>query len=724
MSYHLYRFAGMLIAGIATSALSTSAFAAGDGAKTWVDPVTRYIHVSYTVPSTAPDEVKVTCKWSPAGKNDWHPADVMPLISDTGKPLVPNDARSEWTRGVVTEKRAAGLRRTVIFDPYPDAQKNGRVDAEFRIDISTPSGEPISTQTALLQADNSDVVYLTDFSKVFQKDEVKNTQTEGKWLLTPDSSGGNRLTCQDKIAVRPLTYPLDLTGHYAIFVSTQKDGGPIMLRLSGDERNERVSSSKFDREVFWRWAKMDREHLVIKQRHYFTGFTESSLDYVKLVPISDKIASDLSAQFIGKHDKFVTAYFEPYSWAFYGDIRENYQHREPISAYAETGVDAIDISCGRFGSKSVYEGRKTDQLIYNTHGDPINDKVPVTDNVGRMQQYTNTFTTEMKYAREMGADVNAQFGATACYVDTPLQGDISKVHPEWRREDSLLLSVPGVQDFMLGVYRELLTLGAPGITIDFCRYPDGTDSAADCNKFMRSLRKLADEFGKARGEHIRITVRFPSKGTRKWECFDYKTWAHEGLVDYLCPSNIQGVYQFIDVKPYLDAAKGTKCKVTPEIDAIEWGPIMPNQFLWWAKHLYDEGAHGVYIYQADGAINSREVRECLSLLTSTEAIGRWLKKDADQVPNRSKGIYITPAMTSGGYNFWERCRIWLEGVKPGKVETYIDGKLIGTFDGPPYMVGTDGYESDKIVPTGEHTLLIRAQDGDGWLEQKYTIKGG
>ena len=136
------------------------------------------------------------------------------------------------------------------------------------------------------------------------------------------------------------------------------------------------------------------------------------------------------------------------------------------------------------------------------------------------------------------------------------------------------------------------------------------------------------------------------------------------------------------------------------------------------------GVDGVYIYQADGVIDSRSERECISLLKSTEAVDRWLRNEADQRPHCSKGIYITGPSDGNVYNWWERMRIWTEGVKMGELETYLDGKPVGKMKAPPYLLGTDGYESDKVVPAGEHELLIRAKDGDGWLEQKFNIKGG
>ncbi|HEY3298915.1 MAG TPA: hypothetical protein VGK34_09695 [Armatimonadota bacterium] len=669
--------------------------------------------------------VEVRCSWWKAQADSWQPAAVTPLISETGLGLATNEERGRWVSGVVTERRAAGLTRTVIFDPYPEAQRNGLVDADFLIEISAP-GKSLSTYVVHLTADNTDVVYLTDWSNVLQKDLISTSPATGKWMLSDDPSGAaktNRVQCSAGTPVPALTYPLNLKGNYALYVSTDPNIGPISLRLSGDERSEKISSSAYEREKLWRWTSMDREHLVVKQAHYYTGYTASSLNYVKLVPLSRKSWDNLKAEYAGKHDKFYGAYFEPYSWAFYNDVKENYQHREPLTAYQEGMVDLIDVGCGRFGAKSVFETRKADQLIYSTEGDPIEGQIPVTDNVGRMQQYTNTLETELKYASELGMGAHAQFGATACYPGTALESAFSKAHPDWRRNDSLLLSVPGVRKYMLDVYREALEVGAPGVSIDFCRYPDGIDSVDDCTKFMRDLRKVADEFGRARGKHVTILVRFPSTGTRKWQCFDYRTWAREGLVDYLCPSNLQGVYQFFDIKPYLNAVKGTKCKLTPEMDGCEWGPVPPGVMYWRAKQLYDAGADGVYIYQADGIINNTWLRRVMSRLGSSEAIDRWLRKDADMRSHCSKGIYLLKPADGRAYGFYDRAQIWVEGVDVREMETYMDGKLVGRMSAPPYLLGTDGYESDKVVPVGDHKLLVRVKDGAGWLEQEFAITG-
>jgi len=125
------------------------------------DPLPRYIHIRYTVPADAPDTLTILCAWSPAGADQWRPAKVLPFVSETALNLATAADRQQWLeQGRITERRAAGLERTVVFNPYPDAQTAGKVDVDFRVTLNAPDGATLATRQLRLQADNSDVVYL------------------------------------------------------------------------------------------------------------------------------------------------------------------------------------------------------------------------------------------------------------------------------------------------------------------------------------------------------------------------------------------------------------------------------------------------------------------------------------------------------------------------------------------------------------------------------------
>jgi hypothetical protein len=497
------------------------------------------------------------------------------------------------------------------------------------------------------------------------------------------------------------------------------------MRLTGDEYTDQPISRMPGEEVLWRWARMDRQHLVLGQGHAYTGWTTGHMDYVRLVPLTPQQVRALDAPFGAKADRLVGAYFEPYSWAFSENVQMPLQHREPLAAFADARVGFVDSQLGRFGDKVVYESRLTDPLYHSTYGDPIGDVAePTTDNVGRMQQFTNTLQAELRYARDLGVPVHANFGASACYVGTPLQGDITKQHPDWRRGDAMRFELPEVRAWVLGLYREALEIGAEAISIDYCRYPECLDSATTGNTFMRELRAIADEFGTRRRKRVRIFARFPATDVRLAAYFDYRTWARDGLVDYLGPSNLHGIQHHFDLAPYKAAVRGTRCVLTPVVDGLDWGLEMPGPFLWRVRQLYDAGLRGMYVYQADSRVLGRpEDRRTMRLLSNAEAVRAWWKREAAERPSCGKGIFIKGPCYAQGYHWWERLRVWTEGVPLGEMELYLDGKLVTHLQGPPYLLGTETHASDKVIPSGTHELRIRVRDGDGWLEQTFQIKG-
>lgn len=702
-----------------------------------VDPITRYIYIDYSVPIDAPDEVIVQCSWAPVGKDEWKPAKVMPYISETAMRLVDTHEWQEWVlQGRIRELCAKGLQRTVVFNPYPEAQVDGKVSVYFRIEIKSPEGAVLHTQEGKIEVDNSDIFYIEDWTQVLQRDGIsldKNTEGERKWVFQTDlqsnmATKGNMLIgkkWRDDVSLPPLTYPLNLNGWYAVFVCTPKEYA-IALRFSGDERTDTFYSNRPFQEVLWRWCRLDRQHLVVKQHHSYQGYVESRIDYVKFVPLTEEQVKMLEGQY-GSADKIVVGYFEPYSWAFFEDVQETLQHREPLIGFKDARVHIVDIQVGRFGAKVVYESRVTDQLLYNTIGDPIGGVVPYTSNVGKMQQFTNTLQAELQYAHDLGLNAHANFGATNCYLDTPLQGDITKQHPEWMNGHALRYDIPEVRQYILSLIKETLEIGADGISIDFCRYPEGIDKPETCNQFLRELKNLREEYAQKRNKTIPLLLRFPAQGVRLWDRFDYPTWVREGLVDYLCPSNIQGRHMHFDISPYMEAVRGTSCKLLPVIDGLSWGPELPGLFLWRVNQLYNAGVDGIYIYQADARVcthNKPEDRRYIRMLSSSQSVRDWWQRFYEQNPQYSRRIWLQPSEDDDlEYHSWERCRIWVEGIEPEEVLLFLDGQLINTYTQPPYILGGEDYKYDTLIAPGEHTLLIEAKTSDYKLSQTFTISG-
>jgi hypothetical protein len=706
--------------------ISSALYAAG--IEYSIDPVTRYVHVTYGVPASAPAQVEVHAEYRADGAGDWLSAGVWPHVSDTAIELMrPEDWNAGIREGHLTERRAAGLRRTLIWNPAKLGARKLRV--EFRITVSD-QGRKLSVAEARINLDNSDVILLNDWSKVVQQSAISENPAPGAhtWWLRRGASGTTLEVKEKGVELPALTYPLDLHGWYAVYVSTPAKLGTIELRLTGDERPESFSIQQPGREVFWRWTDMNRQHLVIRQPYSTVYEYEDNyrahLDSVRLVPLTAAQVGSLDKQWgVDGDRRLLIGYYEPYSWAFYQKIETNQQHWEPLYAFHEAQLDYLDIQIGRGGSRMVFEGRKGSQLLTDTFGDPVRGVVPRTSNVGRMQQYSNTLATELRYAKMLGLKVRVNIGATNCYPGTPLESDFSRMHPEWRKGSSLRYEVPEVRAYVLSMFEEALEIGAESISLDWCRYPNSVTSKETVTGFFRELRALADRYTQKRGKRVDILTRFPARGVTGWQYMDYAAWAREGLVDYLAPSNIQGRHLTFDIGEYIAGVKGTRAKLLPCVDALGWGLSKPGMFLSRILEAYEMGVPGIYIYQSDAPVlEGPEPRRYLSLAASAGSLRRWKAREFAEQGRYSKDIYISRPESGPQYHSWERIRIWTEALQPGKVELWLDGRLVNSYDHGPYVLTSEDRASDTAMAFGAHVLKVRAQDGSGWLEREFKFE--
>ena len=228
-----------------------------------VDPVTRYVRFSYPTPDDAPDEVTVRFACRLHEQQDWQPAGVLPHISQTARRLMPAEQWDDAVlRGTFTEQVSAKLTRNVLFDPFRIGVRKGTF--EFRITLSHGNVTIEQMQTSV-HVDNDDVIVLDDWSRVLQSHAMDKSPLPGAqvWRAAND---GLRVDTKG-VTVPQLTYPWNLKGMHALFITLPATLGAIELRLSGDERTQYFENQRAGDTAFWRWADMTRQHLVIKQPH-------------------------------------------------------------------------------------------------------------------------------------------------------------------------------------------------------------------------------------------------------------------------------------------------------------------------------------------------------------------------------------------------------------------------------------------------------------------------
>jgi hypothetical protein len=168
-------------------------------------------------------------------------------------------------------------------------------------------------------------------------------------------------------------------------------------------------------------------------------------------------------------------------------------------------------------------------------------------------------------------EMNHEYGPASAdnWMWVALVGSLNKQHPEYRIPGRVLLDFkhPEVRAFKLAIFREALEAGVDGLDLDFAVYPPFFEKPAPeiMTAFVGDVRKLLDEFGARRGQHLDLMARVPAYGTMELG-LDWRTWLREHLVDVIVPTHLQpNEYFDIRVEEFVTLAAQTKTKVYPTV---------------------------------------------------------------------------------------------------------------------------------------------------------------
>ena len=270
---------------------------------------------------------------------------------------------------------------------------------------------------------------------------------------------------------------------------------------------------------------------------------------------------------------------------------------------------------------------------------------------------------------------------------------------------------------ILDVYRKTLDIGATGLSIDFCRYPEGIDTAETANVFFRELRGLADEYGQRRGRRIPILVRFPARGRATVRAVRLRHLGARGARGLPLPerasradfttSTLRLTSKRPEARPVPCCRRSTRCFVgASQTRALSLARTAALR----ARESRASTSTRAMAWSSAAPFNGDACGNC----AAPNRCGASGKRTARLRPARSKGIYTSHASQLPGYHSWERLHVWLEGIPLGELELYLDDRLINSFGGPPYLLGNQDRSGDTALPKGEHSLRVRAA----------TVRGG
>ena len=201
--------------------------------------------------------------------------------------------------------------------------------------------------------------------------------------------------------------------------------------------------------------------------------------------------------------------------------------------------------------------------------------------------------------------VNTQRASTRFKEENP---DCVLTATTFARPGLLDYGSPKVRRLMLRLYRELVEdYEADGLLLNFTRYWPlfHQDRWLECTplltEYMSEIRCMLDEVGRKKGRHIPLAAQVLA---RVPDCLHYsmdvKAWAQKGTVQYLLPSRPNNTDFNLPVEQFVEAAKGTNCRIFPVVHVSTRHPLgraetrMTSDMFRAAAHLYYRaGAHGL-----------------------------------------------------------------------------------------------------------------------------------
>ena len=262
---------------------------------------------------------------------------------------------------------------------------------------------------------------------------------------------------------------------------------------------------------------------------------------------------------------------------------------------------------------------------------------------------------------------------------------IAKHHPEWTILGTAYnYALDEVRNAMLAFDKEVLdAYDVDGLEYDYMRWchmfkpGEGRHNAHLLNEFTRQTRRLLDEAAAQRGrKKLLLGVRVPQTIQ---ECdflgFDLARWIHEGLVDYVVPSDFMHTDTNMKTEDFVNLARGTACKVYPAIHN-RIGLDEPNEHYRLmslenlraaAQNYYRFGADGISPYNYQFAFERRAIAHRSSSYAATmwpAALG-WLRelRDPDQIAAQDRHYLF--------YALWKKSRHNITGT-PNDDNIYLD----------------------------------------------------
>jgi hypothetical protein len=686
---------------------------------------------------------------------------------------------------------------------------DGDID-EVRIsDIARPEFRGISRSASIeayvpppLPANAEILSAVTGFTPA---EAISKTPAEGTWqqLETPDGS----VLYGFGPGLPQLTFPLQRQGWYDIYIGLYSPGrntdgedcSGIHVKLTADTWYTQIDGGRGGLgaapeqgcvdNIFWKRANLTGQNLLLYQPYGKFFRPAGGIRHIALVRLTDEQAQadrlrrEATAQ--ASANKEVCGMADFWSWVF-GRGSDIATTEATIRNHHEAGIDTVFFMINA-GGYVQYHSRVGEWYSYAAAGDPR----PQAKSCEDILFTHDPLRAATAYAHLHGVKILPWFRITNDGLSSYSQktdyserfGQYALVGADGASVGFPSLGYKPVRDYKLSLLRELLeNYDVDGVFIDFQRdlpvigidapvadeYTRryGADPRVDAREranmrwrrfraeiitdFMREIRRAADAKARHAGRPIQVGARVSSRDNL-WKGLDVETWIREGILDIVVPSERVWFDPIVDVAPFVEMARGTRCRVIaginpffaggtddaahhPNKDEADVAEIIatrcrqgasPVEYARRVLDYYEAGADGVSFYESEGLTARgllvpmfRACRRPADLVqylrdpaAYTDAYRREVASRAGAPPPAAR---ITLSLAEGAIVSGPvEIVATVEGFSPDEVVFAINDKVVSTEGAAPYQCFGDNTPWDTTrVSNGQYT--IRATASSTW----------
>jgi hypothetical protein len=563
-----------------------------------------------------------------------------------------------------------------------------------RVFLQTAAGAALTP--ALASA--VDPVYVLDLSVCRPASALSRTPRRGRWRLLDyesDRGKGVMLVAGQNTRAPEVTLPLNRKGWYAIWFGLRSQYGEsrIEARLKSDstfslithhdligQRIERrdmelrstsfTSGPRID-DLFWKYAELTGEEVVLRQVSVENVSQNVWLAYVKLVPLGDEQVRESEPGRAGKTTRRLFAHNDAFGYTSWLRPTTEAEIRRELEPYRDTDFSRIYWEAG-MGDRMYYPTRiglaATDDWIE----DPFRtrDRLSAESYREFRKRGIDPFRVAADYAHRIGLEFHAAYRVAGFHFPPPEEewnsGGLYDQHPEWRGRDRqgrrtprLSYAYPGVRRFVLSLLREIAAYPIDGLCLLYNRRPPLVEYEPPVVESFRKMygkdpRRIDDRDPQWLAHRAEILTGFMREvrqafpkleitavvmGTPEenlYNAMDLEGWVRQDLVDTLIPyssgptlnSNLDSFTDPAQAEWFLRVTRGSRCKLALNLMPRQ---ITPEEYRRRAHGLYQAGVEHLFFWDCYQRCDFSPSWTALRRLGHREELAEWVRSGSPKI---------------------------------------------------------------------------------------------